>query len=162
GLPDVPVDIPAGQSKTFIIGLTPTGAFNPTEVQFAFAGANTAPVTPLVGINTLLLSASSSPVPDIVALAATSSTHGIVTIPGTSGTGAFAVATVNVGSAESITATANFGDASFPATPFICQTNPSTGECLDPLGTSVTATIAANQTPTFAIFVRASGTIPFD
>ena len=120
------------------------------------------PVTPLVGINTLLLSASSTPVADIVALAATVSKDGIVTIPGNSGTGAFAVAAMNVGAGSAITASANFGGASLPAAAFICQTNPGTGQCLDVPGAQVSVQIAAGQAPTFSIFVQGSGVIPFD
>jgi hypothetical protein len=47
-----------------------------------------------VGLNTVLLSASANPVPDIVALGATLSGDGIVNIPGVAGIGAFAVATI--------------------------------------------------------------------
>ena len=61
----------------------------PTDVQLNFDCTNTdlAPVN--VGLNTLLLSASTSPVPDIVALAATLTNDGIVNIPGAGGTGSF-------------------------------------------------------------------------
>ena len=99
GTLNAPADILPGQAQTYVIALTPTAPFGPTDVAFAFAGANTAPVATLVGINTLLLSASATPVPDIVALAATLNNDGIVNIPGTHGTGIFAVATVNVGAA---------------------------------------------------------------
>ena len=46
---------------------------------------------------TLFFSASATPVPDIVALAATLDHDGVVKIPGAPGTGVFAVATVNGG-----------------------------------------------------------------
>jgi hypothetical protein len=49
------------------------------------------------GLNTLLPSASTTPVPDIVALAATAQNDGILHITGTMGSNAFAVTTVNVG-----------------------------------------------------------------
>jgi hypothetical protein len=58
------------------------------------------------GLNTLLLSASAAPVPDIVGLAATLNNEGIVNIPGEIGTGFFAVATVNLGMGAMITVTA--------------------------------------------------------
>jgi T5SS/PEP-CTERM-associated repeat protein len=162
GLVDVPVTIGAGQSQTFVIAITPTAPFEPTEVAFTFAGTDTAPVASLVGINTLLLSASSTPVPDIVALAATIANDGIVTIPGNDGTGAFSVATVNVGDGSQITAAPSFGGASLPAAAFICQTDPGTGVCLDTLAAQVSVQIDAGQTPTFAIFIRANGPIPLD
>ena len=58
--------------------------------EFTVAGINTPPVTTLVGINTLLLLASPTPTPDMVALAATSPNNGIAQIPGVTGTGVFA------------------------------------------------------------------------
>ena len=81
------------------------------------------------GLNTLLLSASSTPVPDIVALAAADA--GRVLIPGATGTGVFAVATVNVGTAGTITASADTGSASLPLSIAICETVPATGVCLE-------------------------------
>jgi hypothetical protein len=161
GTPNVPVDIPAGQFQTYVIALTPTTSFAPTDVVFTFAAENTiAPAAALTGVNTLLLSSSFSSIPDIVALAATSG--GIVNIPGTNGTGAFAVATVNVGASGSIIASADTGGVSLPVNLFICQTNPSTGACLGSPGSTVTTTINANDTPTFAVFVQGSGNVPFD
>ena len=143
GTQNVPVDIPPGQFQTYLIALTPTTAFAPTDVAFTFAAENTvAPATPLTGINTLLLSSSFSATPDIVALAATSG--GIVDIPGATGTGAFAVATVNVGASGNITATADTGGATLPVNLSICQTNPGTGACLASPAGSVTTTINAN------------------
>ena len=161
GTQNVPVDILPGQFQTYLIALTPTTAFAPTDVAFTFAAENTvAPATPLTGINTLLLSSSFSATPDIVALAATNG--GIVDIPGATGTGAFAVATVNVGASGNITATADTGGAALPVNLFICQTNPGTGACLASPAGSVTTTITANSTPTFAVFVQGGGTVPFD
>ena len=69
GSPNVPADIPAGKSQSFVIAFTPSAPFPPTDVTFTFAGGNTFPVDPRTGLNTLLLSASLAPVPDVVALA---------------------------------------------------------------------------------------------
>src|SRR5262249_19793047 len=38
GTPNTPVNIPAGGRQTFVIALTPTQAFAPTNVSFAFGG----------------------------------------------------------------------------------------------------------------------------
>ena len=161
GTQNVPVDIPAGQIQTYLIALTPTTAFAPTDVAFTFAAENTlAPAAPLTGINTLLLASSFSATPDIVALAAASG--GIVNIPGTNGTGAFAVATVNVGANGNITASADTGSATLPVNISMCQTNPATGQCISAIGPSVMTQINANTTPTFAIFVQGNGNVPFD
>src|SRR5262249_17754670 len=106
GSPNSPVTIPPGGSQSFLIGLTPTAAFAPTDVQLSFACANTAaaPLTP--ELDTLLLSSSTGPVPDLVALSATLSGDGIVNISGAAGAGAFSVATVNLGAADNVTASA--------------------------------------------------------
>ena len=77
-------------------------------------------------------------------------------------TGVFAVATVNVGSTGTITATADTGSASLPLVITLCETNPSTGVCLAPPGSSVTTVMAANATQTFAVFVTNTGPVPFD
>jgi hypothetical protein len=112
-IPNTPVDVPAGGSQSFVVGLTPTGTLPPVYTNFAFfcANANVAPQSD--GIDALLLSGSTTPTPDIVALAA-SGDPGIVDIPGTNGSGAFAVATVNVGAAGTITATADTGGVTLP------------------------------------------------
>jgi hypothetical protein len=106
----------------------------------------------------LSLSAWISPVPDIVALAA-SGDPGYVDIPGSTGTGAFAVATVNLGIDATITAAANNGTANLPVTLTLCQTSPSTGACLGAPTATVTTDIQPNATPTFGIFVTGSAAV---
>jgi hypothetical protein len=162
GLPNTAVTIAPGAAQSFILAITPTAPFPPTDVQFSFDCANSDPAPVNTGLNTLLLSASNTPVPDIVALAATTTNDGIVNVPGTTGTGAFAVATVNVGASGSITASADTGIASLLVNIFLCQTDPGTGQCISTVDTSVTTTINANATPTFGIFVQGNGNVPFD
>jgi hypothetical protein len=162
GTANSPVDIPAGSFQSFVVGITPTAAFPPTHIAFTFAGSNAAPVTPLTGINTLLLSGSLDAVPDIVALAATIDNTGIVKVPGVQETGAFGVATVNVGASASITVSADTGNGTPPVTVTLCQTDPLTSACTSSLGPSLTTQINANDTPTFAIFVTAQDLVPFD
>jgi hypothetical protein len=159
---NTPIDIPPGLSQTYVIALTPAAPFAPGDLAFSFAGANTNPVGTLTGINTLLLSASANPVPDIVALAATAHNDGIVDIPGATGTGVFAVATVNVGTGSMITASADTGGGAPPVGILLCQTNPATGQCMSPLQASVPVQINAGATPTFGIFVTGAAVVPFD
>jgi YVTN family beta-propeller protein len=162
GSPNTPVDIAAGAAQSFVISLTPTAAIAPTDVRLSFGCSNTNPAPISAGLNTLLFSASTTPIPDIVALAATLNNDGIVNVPGTTGTGAFAVATVNVGASGSITASADTGAASLPVNIFLCQTDPATGQCISAIGSTVTTAINANATPTFGIFVQGNGDVPFD
>jgi hypothetical protein len=162
GTANAPVDIPGGSGQSFVFAITPTAAFAPTEVQLGFDCTNTDPASIILGLNTLLLSASAGPVPDIVALGATVNRNGIVDIPGTDGTGFFSVATVDVGASGEITVAADAGSAVLPVNLFLCQTNPTTGQCLASPTSTVTTQINANATPTFAVFVQGHGTVPFD
>lgn len=162
GSPNTPADIPGHGLQTFVIGLTPNAAFGPVNLPFSFACQNVAPAPAEIGLNTLLVSASTQGVPDIVALAATARNDGIVHVPGSSATGAFAVATVNVGADSAITATTSTGSGELPVSITLCQTNPDTGACLAAPAASVATQIAAGATPTFGIFVTATGAVPFD
>lgn len=162
GSPNTPVSISARLAQSFVFAITPSAPIAPTDVQFGFDCANTNPASITVGLNTLLFSASDTPVPDIVALAATLNNDGIVNILGANGTGVFATATVNLGAAATIIASADTGGASLPVNISICQTDPAMGQCISALGSNVTTTINPNATPTFGIFVQGNGTVPFD
>ena len=164
GTPKTATTIPAGQAQTYVIVSTPTAPFPPTDVALSFVGSNTLPAGTLVGVNTLLLTASSVLVPDIVALAATTTNDGIVNIPGPNGNAAFAVATVNVGASSSITVTADTGGVNLPVLLFVCQTNPANSTCVTPPtpAASVTVQINTNATPTFGVFIAGLGVVPFN
>jgi hypothetical protein len=162
GTPNTPVDVGPGAAQTYVFSLTPAAAFGATDVQLRFSCTNANPATVLTGINTLLLSASNTPTADVIALAATAAGNGIVDVPGTTGTGAFAVASANVGTAATITASADTGAASVPVSLALCQTNPASGACLAPPAASVTTSVPAGATPTFAVFATARGSIPFN
>jgi virginiamycin B lyase len=157
GSPNQPVSIAGGKPQSFVIAFAPNAAFSPTTVALGFdcSGFDAAPSNS--GLNTLLLSASSSP--DIVALTATIKNDSTLHVTGPQSP--FAVATVNLGANASITATANTGTQSLPLTIGICQTNPTTGQCLGAIASSVTTTINANGTPTFGIFGTATNPIAF-
>jgi hypothetical protein len=164
GLANTPVTINAGAFQTFVFGFTPTAAFAPIDVQMRFgcgAGDN-APV--FTGINTLLLSASGTPGPDVVALVATVQNDGIVHIPGTTGTGFFTIASVNLGASGVVEVTAGTGNALLPLTAAICQTDPVTSVCINPTAPAgfTSLTIAPNATPTFAVFVAGTENIALD
>jgi len=162
GTPDTSADIAAGGSQSYVFSFTPTAEFDSTDVDLDFDCADTNRAAVIPGVNTLLLSASTNPVADIVALAATPSGDGIVNLPGDTGSNAFAVATVNVGSQDTITASADTGTATLPVTLSICESDPATGDCLAAPAPSVTTQIDANATPTFSVFATGSGTVPFD
>src|SRR5262245_57991532 len=77
GIPNAPVDLGPGKSQTFVIALTPSGPFSPTVVEFDFS-SGPEHVDAILGVNTLLLSASATRTVDVVALAATVSHDGIL------------------------------------------------------------------------------------
>jgi hypothetical protein len=162
GTPNTPVNVSGGAAQSYVFALTPTSPIVPTDVQLSFDCGNSSPAPINTGLNTLLLSASATPVPDIVALAATTTNDGIVNVAGSTGTGAFAVATVNVGAGGTIIASADTGIASLPINISLCQTDPVTGQCISTIGPTATTTINANATPTFGIFVQGNGNVPFD
>ena len=140
GLPNSPVTIAAGGSQTFVVSVMPTAKFTSTEFALYFGCTNTQTARSRKGLNTVLLSASLTPIPDIVALAATLTNDGIVNVAGSPGTGAFAVATVNVGATGTITASADTGGLTLPVNISLCQTDPATGQCISTIGSNVTTT----------------------
>jgi hypothetical protein len=163
GTANTGVDIPGGNGvQTYVFAFTPTSAFAPTDIEMAFVCDNLGVAQVVPGLNTLLLSASDFPVPDIVALGATIDNDGIVKL---SSTGVFAVATVNVGADGLITASADTGAVSLPVDITLCETDPGTGVCLGALvsgANGVTTQIDTGETPTFGIFVDSDEVIAFD
>jgi hypothetical protein len=161
GTPNTPVDIAPGAQQSFVFAFTPTAPFAPTDVELSFDCTNTNPAATISGLNTLLLSGSSTPVPDIIPLATT----GLVYMPVyAEGIAAVAVATVNVGSKGTITASADTCSAVLPVSISVCETNPVSGTCINPTvpASTATITIAAGETPSFAFFLTASDPIPYD
>ncbi len=163
GSANTPVDIPPGGSQSFVVAFTPTAAFAPTDVEFTFDCTNTDPAPSLPGVNSLLLSASDTPVADIIALAVTASGDGIVNLPSETGSAAFALASASVGAdAGLVSISASALNAGLPVTTALCETNPATGQCLSLPSFSLSKTISANDTASYAVFVTGSGAIPFD
>ncbi len=158
GAANTPASINAGAYQTFLLDFKSADPAAVTGMRLFFDcdDENPAPSTP--GVNTVDLVFSSTPIPDIVALAATASNDGTVHVA--NGAGAFAVATVDVGAAGTLTASADTGDASLPVAVSLCQTT-SAGACLSPPAASVPVDFAAGATPTFSVFVLSSGSVPF-
>lgn len=177
GTPDTPVDLPAGRSQTFVIALTPTVPLPPTVVALRFAGTN-APSAPTIhGVNTLLLSASSSAVPDIMPLAVTPTQDGTLNLAisgavamakataqgsgplSINSLGAFAIAVMNLGAVgDTITAEASTSGLSSPRSLAVQQTDPRSGAII---GGNVKF-LAPGETATFGVFVGLTGSVPFD
>jgi hypothetical protein len=169
GTPNTPVDIPAGQAQTFYFAVTPSAAFL-QDIAIVFQCANTAAAPSVPGLNTFLLAASSSPIPDMLSIADTLTHEGIVHIPGTTGQGVMATAAINIGAAGTVTFVPTPTPGGQPARSLaanltICQTDPTTGACVNPAtpGPLATVVVAKNQTVTFSVFVQGQGAaIPLD
>ena len=161
GPANTPATIPASGSQSFVLSFTSDfaatfPAFAPT---FRCDGVAEAAMT--TGVNTVDLLFSPTHIPDVIALAA-STTPGVVTVPFSKhGAAAFAVATDNVGVDGTLTVKTDTGGATLPLAVTLCQTN-SQGACLAPPSASVSLDFAAGSTPTFSFFVTASGSIPFN
>ena len=159
GTVNTPVDIAGGGTQSFVFSFTPSSTLPPTDVALSFDCNNSPPAAVVPGLNTILMSASNTPVPDIIALAA--APGGIVSIPD-GNFGVFAVATSNVGAQAEITVSAQAGATSSPFDVLVCETVPATGECLASPSSSVATTSGAGATQTFGFFVSAAGDVPFD
>jgi hypothetical protein len=159
GTGNTPVTIPAGNLQTFVIALTSSAAFPTTSVAFGFTCDGLDPAPILSGINTLLLTASSSPTPDVIALAATVGGNGTVSLDGAPASGSFAVAITNLGASDNVTVTTNTGASTLPVSVAICQTDPTSSVCLQAPSTTITLGIGTNATATFGIFVTGTGDV---
>jgi len=161
GTIDTAVDIPAGGSQSFVIGMTPRSEFGPFNVEFAFFCGNTGAAPVLEAINTLLLSGSPAPTADVVAVALTATGDGIANIPRESGFGFLSVATTNVGAADTITAMP-IDIAGLDGAVLICETDQTTGACLADPAASTSRAIPTDGTATYSVFMSSATRVPLD
>lgn len=149
-------------SQTFVFSLKPSGPFSATDVRLNHTCNGSQSVTQLVGINTLLLSASNNPVPDHIAVGLTPSNDAVVRIPGTGGTNIFVIAATNIGVASATTARVRLSDPTMPVSVLVCETNPSDGQCKQTPSPTLTRTINNNENTTWTAFVTANGPLALD
>ncbi len=162
GAPNTPVSIAAGSYQTYVLSFNSNTAQSLPNLPLVFDCADVTPAAVTIGVNTVDLLFSAVPVPDIIALAATASGDGVVTVPfSQNGAAAFAVASVNAGTTGALTVVTDTGGAALPLDVSVCQTNPSTGQCLAPPSTTLPVVIDGDETPTFSFFITANGDIPF-
>jgi sugar lactone lactonase YvrE len=156
------VAIAANSAQSFLLSFESSAAFEVDNLApvFGCSGVQPAPITP--GVDTVDLAFSAQAVADVIALAATAPQPGVVAVPFSSRQpGAFAVASVNVGATSALTVGADTGAATLPVSIQLCPTDPTTGQCLQPLAASVPVTIDADATPTFSIFITATAPVTF-
>jgi hypothetical protein len=157
GTPNTPVDIQPGQSQSFVFGLGTAVPIEGQSLSLRFRCDNAPDIKSIEGVNTLTLTSSRTPTPDIVALAA--SDNGNVNLGWQFGV--FAVATINTGVSGTVVATVDTGEAGLPVKLYLCETDPVTSVCISPLGTSVTTQFVAGGTGTFGVFVQRAGSFGY-
>jgi hypothetical protein len=164
GTPNTPVNLTRGARQTFILSITPTAPMLPTVVEFRFF-CDTGPDAPTApGLNTVLLSASTTPVADVIATVLPTGSFNpalLVADPNTH-EASFAVSAFNAGITDLITVSADTGTADLPVTLTLCQTTIATAGCLTPAGPSVSIPMAAGAGVGLAVFVQATGGIQSD
>ena len=158
GTANAPVAIPGNGVATIVLSFSDASPITLPAQPLDYDCDGIAPAAPVTGVNSVDLTFASSPIADIIALAATISGDGVIHIA--NGAGAFAVATIDAGAAAGLTVTADTGTALLPIAVTLCQTN-AQAHCLATPAASLSVSFAANATPTFSIFVSASGAIPF-
>jgi len=161
GSQNTPVNIATGASQSFVVGVNPGSPFNPQDVAFEFSCINQAAAPSFPGLNTLLLSASETPVLDVVAIALTPSGDGIAQLPKESALGFLSLATINLGAAGDVNVRARTPDGVRGAL-LVCETDPTNGACLLPPAARVDLNIPENGTPTFAVFASSELALPLD
>ena len=168
GVLNAPVDVaPNNATQSFVFMITPSQTFT-QDIGLVFKCDNAAaPSFP--GINTFLVTITTTPIPDMLSITSTATFDGISNIPGVTGTGVMANATMDINVGGTVTCTATPTPAGQPtrtlaANLSICQTN-SQGHCINPAtpGASATLTVATGETDFFAVFIQGQGqAIQFD
>jgi len=160
GTINTPVSIPANSSQSFVLVLTPNSVIAPVDVRFTYSCEGAQDVADIDGINTLLFSASSQPVPDVVALASTASANGIVELVQDE-IGFFTLSSTNIGTNGTFEVTPRVTGADY-INVTICQTDPSTSICVSDPKPTVNVAIENGETPTFALFLTTPSLIELD
>lgn len=157
---NTPVSIPANGRQTYLLSLTATGPFSASEIPVQYFCQDRRPAIPIPAVNTLLFSASATPRPDVIALALTPTADGVLDIADATGLGAFVVGAANVGAAGRVVVTPAGQVTGVNMS--ICQTN-AAGACLaPPEGAVMIEDWPAGEAASFAIFIHATGPVPFD
>ncbi|WP_420430137.1 hypothetical protein [Hyphobacterium sp.] len=152
---DLPFEIGAGATQSLVLFTVPTGPLSSTDIVLDFICADDGSGNPvsarsILGVNTLSLSVSDTPVPDIVAVAATLNGEGSVRLLDGQDFEPVSLAAINVGAGDPVSPSPGLSSAadneatitvrprlSLPATGFqsaapikldICETN-SLGIC---------------------------------
>lgn len=146
-----------GASASFVLAMSPqratTGSGETVDIAFTCRNA-AAEIIP--SVNTVFLSIAETPVPDVIAIAATPTGDGSLRIASHGGRAAMGVAAVNIGAPADMTVSVDNGDAALPVDFTLCQTG-TDGICLSPRTSSVTVNMAADPLLFSVLGVDADG-----
>lgn len=156
------VPIAANGSQSYVVAYAATGTMTTTDVRMDYGCSGVTSAIPIVGVNTLKLTYSSSPVPDMIAVGLTASNDGYSHLTGSGQTGVFVISTANIGVAGTLTARAVAFNGSIPVTTLVCETTPSTGVCKNPPSATVTRVVNQNDTATWTAFITATAAVAPD
>ncbi|MBL4617331.1 MAG: serine hydrolase [Robiginitomaculum sp.] len=149
-----PVDIAAGAIQNFLIELTGSSAITSRDIGFDFVcDTVAAPLYP--GVNSMRITISDSPLPDLIPIAVTLSADGVMRIDTAGGASAFGTAVINIGAAGDVRVRADGGEYVWPVNLLVCETDAG-GNCLNPASASLDVNFAVDQTRTFSVFGFAS------
>ncbi|MCH8488828.1 MAG: S8 family serine peptidase [Oceanicaulis sp.] len=158
--PDDPeVPIASGASRSFVFAFDPGVTFDGGVFAPVFTCANISPALTVPGVNSLVLTSTVGPVPDLISVAATlGGSPGVAVLP-PDGATAFAVSAINIGAPSTAVQVSPevAGSGGLPVSMSICETNPDTGVCLAPRSGNVTVAFAENEIRTFSIRLEGGG-----
>jgi subtilisin family serine protease len=155
GAANVPVDIPPGESQSFVLSMraveieaNPVSPFFRCDNFEAYRSA----------VNAFTLTTTAIETADILAVTATPSSDGILTVP-LNGVAAFSLAAVNIGSPATVTLESLIYSLPLALAVSVefCETNPSTGRCITDRSAQLPVHFARNDARTFTAFVRSAG-----
>lgn len=161
GEPNATFDLAPGGAATLLLALKAKQVIPSTGYRFDFYCENGPSAPVFQGVNTLDFTASAGLTPDIIAITDTPSRDGVARIPGPDGTALVVAAAINIGIPDDIVVSAvSSGVSGLPV--FVCQTDPSTAQCLAPPTAELRVLSARSVVQTFSFFVQGGGrTVPF-
>jgi len=152
-------DIAPGGARSFLLSMTPDirSEADSYDMLLRYKCDNSDAANSVSGVNSILLSFGSQPVPDLIAIAITPSGDGILRIADENSAAAFATAVSNVGAAGILTVRPQGVGTATTLRLRICETDTGTGACLAPATETISRAFGANETASFAVFGRAQG-----
>jgi virginiamycin B lyase len=158
GTPNTPATIAAQGFQTFLLSFADPTPLAPLTLPLDFDCSGVESTALVTGVNTVDLAFSSTPVADVIALAATATPDQTVHLA--NNVGAFALASEDVGAAGVLTLETDTGGATLPISVSLCETN-AAGQCQAAPAATLPVTFQAGSAPTFSVFVSASAPVPF-